>query len=106
MEIIESAQKALNDEIEGLSLLKEFFNSNFEEAVKAIFNSKGKVVVTGVGKSGHIGRKISATLSSTGTPSYFIHPTEASHGDMGMIEKSDIILAISLITSLKFFPDL
>ena len=95
MEIIESAQKALNDEIEGLSLLKEFFNSNFEEAVKAIFNSKGKVVVTGVGKSGHIGRKISATLSSTGTPSYFIHPTEASHGDMGMIEKSDIILAIS-----------
>ena len=95
MEIIESAQKALNDEIEGLFLLKEFFNSNFEEAVKAIFNSKGKVVVTGVGKSGHIGRKISATLSSTGTPSYFIHPTEASHGDMGMIEKSDIILAIS-----------
>ncbi len=95
MEIIESAQKALNDEIEGLSLLKEFFNSNFEESVKAIFNSKGKVVVTGVGKSGHIGRKISATLSSTGTPSYFIHPTEASHGDMGMIEKSDIILAIS-----------
>ena len=95
MEIIESAQKVLNDEIEGLSLLKEFFNSNFEEAVKAIFNSKGKVVVTGVGKSGHIGRKISATLSSTGTPSYFIHPTEASHGDMGMIEKSDIILAIS-----------
>ena len=95
MEIIESAQKALNDEIEGLSLLKEFFNSDFEEAVSAIFNSKGKVVVTGVGKSGHIGRKISATLSSTGTPSYFIHPTEASHGDMGMIEKSDIILAIS-----------
>ena len=95
MEIIESAQKALSDEIEGLSLLKEFFNSDFEEAVSAIFNSKGKVVVTGLGKSGHIGRKISATLSSTGTPSYFIHPTEASHGDMGMIEKSDIILAIS-----------
>ena len=95
MKIIESAQKALNDEIEGLSLLKEFFNSDFEKAVNAIFNSKGKVVVTGVGKSGHIGRKISATLSSTGTPSYFIHPTEASHGDMGMIEEEDIILAIS-----------
>ena len=95
MKIIESAQKALSDEIEGLSLLKEFFNSNFEKAVNAIFNSKGKVVVTGVGKSGHIGRKISATLSSTGTPSYFIHPTEASHGDMGMIEEKDIILAIS-----------
>ena len=95
MKIIESAQKALSDEIEGLSLLKEFFNSDFEKAVNAIFNSKGKVVVTGVGKSGHIGRKISATLSSTGTPSYFIHPTEASHGDMGMIEEEDIILAIS-----------
>ena len=95
MKIIESAQKALSDEIEGLSLLKEFFNSDFEKAVNAIFNSKGKVVVTGVGKSGHIGRKISATLSSTGTPSYFIHPTEASHGDMGMIEEKDIILAIS-----------
>ena len=95
MKIIESAQKALNDEIEGLSLLKEFFNSDFEKAVDPIFNSKGKVVVTGVGKSGHIGRKISATLSSTGTPSYFIHPTEASHGDMGMIEEKDIILAIS-----------
>ena len=95
MRIIESAQKALSDEIEGLSLLKEFFNSDFEKAVNAIFNSKGKVVVTGVGKSGHIGRKISATLSSTGTPSYFIHPTEASHGDMGMIEEKDIILAIS-----------
>ena len=95
MKIIESAQKALSDEIEGLSLLKEFFNSDFEKAVDAIFNSKGKVVVTGVGKSGHIGRKISATLSSTGTPSYFIHPTEASHGDIGMIEEKDIILAIS-----------
>ena len=94
MKIIESAQKALSDEIEGLSLLKEFFNSDFEKAVDAIFNSKGKVVVTGVGKSGHIGRKISATLSSTVTPSYFIHPTEASHGDMGMIEEKDIILAI------------
>ena len=95
MNIIESAQKALNDEIEGLSLLKEFFNSNFEDAVNAIFKTNGKVVVTGVGKSGHIGRKISATLSSTGTPSYFVHPTEASHGDMGMIENNDIIFAIS-----------
>jgi len=95
MKIIESAQKALNDEIKGLSLLKEFFNSDFENAVNAIFQTKGKVVVTGVGKSGHIGRKISATLSSTGTPSYFVHPTEASHGDMGIIENNDIIFAIS-----------
>ena len=95
MKIIETALQVLNDEIEGINLLKEFFDSNFEEAVNIIFKSKGKVIVTGVGKSGHIGRKISATLSSTGTPSFFIHPTEASHGDMGMIEKNDVIFAIS-----------
>ena len=95
MKIIETALQVLNDEIEGINLLKEFFDTNFEEAVNIIFKSKGKVIVTGVGKSGHIGRKISATLSSTGTPSFFIHPTEASHGDMGMIEKNDVIFAIS-----------
>ena len=92
MNIIESALQVLNDEIDGINLLKKFFDSNFEDAVRAIYDSSGKVIVTGVGKSGHIGRKISATLSSTGTPSFFIHPTEASHGDMGMIEKNDIIL--------------
>ena len=95
MKIIETALQVLNDEIDGINLLKKFFDSNFEDAVKTIFDSNGKVVVTGVGKSGHVGRKISATLSSTGTPSFFIHPTEASHGDMGMIEKNDVILAIS-----------
>ena len=95
MKIIETALQVLSDEIDGINLLEEFFDSNFEDAVKKIFESKGKVVVTGVGKSGHIGRKISATLSSTGTPSFFIHPTEASHGDMGMIEKNDVIFAIS-----------
>ena len=95
MKIIETALQVLNDEIDGINLLKKFFDSNFEDAVKTIFNSNGKVVVTGVGKSGHVGRKISATLSSTGTPSFFINPTEASHGDMGMIEKNDVILAIS-----------
>jgi len=95
MKIIETALQVLNDEIDGINLLKKFFDSNFEDAVKTIFDSNGKVIVTGVGKSGHVGRKISATLSSTGTPSFFIHPTEASHGDMGMIEKNDVILAIS-----------
>ena len=60
-----------------------------------IFNAKGKVIVTGVGKSGHVGAKIAATLASTGTPSFFLHPTEAMHGDLGMIEKDDILLAIS-----------
>ena len=95
MKIIETALQVLSDEIDGINLLEEFFDSNFEDAVKKIFESKGKVVVTGVGKSGHIGRKISEKLSSTGTPSFFIHPTEASHGDMGMIDKNDVIFAIS-----------
>jgi len=75
--------------------LKSTFNDNFCEAIKLIFNTKGKVVVTGVGKSAHIGNKISATLTSTGTPSYFIHATEASHGDLGSIKKEDCVIAIS-----------
>ena len=92
MKIIETALQVLNDEIDGINLLKKFFDSNFEDAVKTIFDSNGKVVVSGVGKSGHIARKIASTLTSTGTPAYFIHPTEASHGDLGSINKKDIFL--------------
>ena len=84
-EIQKVAKKVLKDESEGIELLKDFFDNNFSSAIKKILDIKGKVIVTGVGKSGHIGKKISATLSSTGTPSYFVHPTEASHGDMGMV---------------------
>jgi arabinose-5-phosphate isomerase len=69
--------------------------SNIEKAVEIAFNTKGKVIVTGVGKSGLIGSKIAATLASTGTPSFFIHPTEALHGDLGMIGKDDSVIAIS-----------
>ena len=94
-EIQKVARKVLKDESEGIELLKDFFDDNFSLAVKKIIEIKGKVIVTGVGKSGHIGKKISATLSSTGTPSYFVHPTEASHGDMGMVGNEDIIFAIS-----------
>ena len=94
-EIQKVAKKVLKDESEGIELLKDFFDDNFSSAVKKIIEIKGKVIVTGVGKSGHIGKKISATLSSTGTPSYFVHPTEASHGDMGMVGSEDIIFAIS-----------
>ena len=68
---------------------------NFCRAVNLIYNTKGKVVITGVGKSAHIGNKISATLTSTGTPSYFVHATEASHGDLGSIKKDDCVIAIS-----------
>ena len=94
-EIQKVAKKVLKDESEGIELLKDFFDDNFSSAVKKIIEIKGKVIVTGVGKSGHIGKKISATLSSTGSPSYFVHPTEASHGDMGMVGSEDIIFAIS-----------
>ena len=94
-EIQQVARKVLKDESEGIELLTDFFDDNFSLAVKKIIEIKGKVIVTGVGKSGHIGKKISATLSSTGTPSYFVHPTEASHGDMGQITSNDVVILIS-----------
>ncbi len=93
--IINSANKALARELSSIKNLKSTFNSSFCNAVNLIFNTKGKVVITGVGKSAHIGNKISATLTSTGTPSYFVHATEASHGDLGSIKKDDCVIAIS-----------
>ncbi len=93
--IINSANRTLARELSSIINLKSTFNSNFCEAVNIIYNTKGKIVITGVGKSAHIGNKISATLTSTGTPSYFIHATEASHGDLGSIKKDDCVIAIS-----------
>ncbi len=93
--IIDSANRTLTRELSSIKNLKSTFNNNFCKAVNLIYNTKGKVVVTGVGKSAHIGNKISATLTSTGTPSYFIHATEASHGDLGSIKKDDCVIAIS-----------
>jgi len=93
--IINSANRTLARELSSIKNLKSTFNSNFCNAVNLIFNIKGKVVITGVGKSAHIGNKISATLTSTGTPSYFVHATEASHGDLGSIKKDDCVIAIS-----------
>ena len=93
--IIKSANRVLTSELSSIKSLKSTFNSNFCAAVNLIYNTKGKVVITGVGKSAHIGSKISATLTSTGTPSYFIHATEASHGDLGSIKKDDCVVAIS-----------
>ena len=92
---IKEAKKVLKIEIEGAKTLNSTFNQSFYNVVKTIFDTKGKIVVTGIGKSGHIANKISATLSSTGTPSLFVHPTEASHGDLGCISKNDCILALS-----------
>jgi len=93
--IINSAIRTLTRELNSIKNLKSTFNFNFCNAVNLIFNTKGKIVITGVGKSAHIGNKISATLTSTGTPSYFIHATEASHGDLGSIKKDDCVVAIS-----------
>ena len=93
--IINSANRTLVRELSSIKNLKSTFNSSFCNVVNLIFNIKGKVVITGVGKSAHIGNKISATLTSTGTPSYFVHATEASHGDLGSIKKDDCVIAIS-----------
>ena len=93
--IINSANRTLTRELSSIKNLKSTFNNNFCDAVNIIYNTKGKIVITGVGKSAHIGNKISATLTSTGTPSYFVHATEASHGDLGSIKKDDCVVAIS-----------
>ena len=93
--IISEAKRVLNTELKGIKSLNSSFDRNFYNVVKTIYETKGRVIVTGIGKSGHIANKLSATLSSTGTPSIFIHATEASHGDLGSIVKNDCILAIS-----------
>jgi arabinose-5-phosphate isomerase len=95
MDIIKSANDVLEIEAKSVLDLKRSINDAFIKAIDILYNCKGRVIVTGMGKSGHIGRKISATLSSTGTPSYFLHPAESIHGDSGMITKDDVIIAIS-----------
>lgn len=94
-EIIKIAANVLKTEANELTRNAEILDGEFEKAVELLYQTKGKVVVTGVGKSGHVGAKIAATLASTGTPSFFMHPTEAMHGDLGMIGKDDTLLAIS-----------
>ena len=94
-QIINEAKKVLKIELKGIKTINQTFNESFYNAIKTIYLIKGRVIVTGIGKSGHIANKISATLSSTGTPSHFIHATEASHGDLGGITSKDCILAIS-----------
>lgn len=94
-EILSLARQTLKTEAEALQKMQERLGDEFVRAVEAILQSRGKLVVTGMGKSGLIGRKIAATLASTGTPSFFLHPGEAFHGDLGMISKEDIVLALS-----------
>ena len=95
MNILEEAKKIIKTEAVAVEDLSEQLDQSFVDVVKAIHESQGKVVVTGVGKSGHVGEKMAATLSSTGTPSFFLHSTEGLHGDLGMVEKKDIVILIS-----------
>jgi arabinose-5-phosphate isomerase len=94
-EILAIAREVLTIEAEGIQHLLEHLSSSFATAVEWIYTAKGRVIVTGIGKSGIVGRKIVATLSSTGTPALFIHPVEAMHGDLGMVRGEDIVLALS-----------
>src|SRR5437879_7552426 len=91
----ETARRVLRIEAQAIQDMLARVDSSFEKAVDVLFACKGRVVVTGMGKSGLIGRKISATLSSTGTPSFFLHAAEALHGDMGMLARGDALLAVS-----------
>ena len=93
--IIDIARQVIDDEVGALIGLKDFIDGNFEHIVDIICECKGRLIFTGIGKSGHISKKISATLSSTGTSSFFMHSTEAFHGDLGMIQSDDIVVAIS-----------
>jgi len=92
---IEMARRVLQIEAQAVSALGERLGEDFLRAVDLILGCRGRVIVCGLGKSGHIGRKIAATLSSTGTPAYFVHAAEAVHGDLGMITRNDILIAIS-----------
>ena len=91
-----SAIKTIDSEIEAINALKHSIEpKSLTKALDFMQNSKGRIIITGMGKSGHIGRKIAASLASTGTPSFFVHPAEASHGDLGMITEDDVVIAIS-----------
>lgn len=94
-DFIAAGKQVLAIEREGLAQLDQYINDDFRRACEALFRCTGKVVVMGMGKSGHIGRKVAATFASTGTPAFFVHPAEASHGDLGMVSPQDIIVALS-----------
>jgi arabinose-5-phosphate isomerase len=94
-DFIQSGRRTIEMETEAVSQLSSRIGDSFVSACETILKCSGRVIVTGMGKSGHIGNKIAATLASTGTPAFFVHPGEASHGDLGMITKNDVVLAIS-----------
>lgn len=93
--LIQTAQTTLALQCESIAALQPRIDARFVKACRLILDSQGRVIVMGMGKSGHVGTKIAATLASTGTPSYFVHPAEASHGDIGMVTRDDVVLALS-----------
>jgi len=92
---LQVARRVLQLEAEALQALSDSLGTSFHDAIDVISAAEGRVIITGMGKSGHVGSKIAATLASTGTPAFFVHPAEASHGDMGMIVRGDVVLALS-----------
>lgn len=100
------AVETVDREIETLQILKKSFDSTLSSALDMLQNAKGRIIVTGMGKSGHIARKMAATFASTGTVSFFVHPAEASHGDLGMIADDDVIIAISYSGESKELSDI
>ncbi|MGN0462176.1 MAG: SIS domain-containing protein [Ruminococcus sp.] len=95
IDILEDGKKLFDVEIQAMEIVKNALDERFVEIVKLICDCTGKVVITGMGKPGHIGTKIAATMSSLGTPSFFLHPAEAQHGDLGMLRDNDVVIAIS-----------
>lgn len=107
----ESADKncaihTINSEIDTIIKLRDSLDSTLSQALDIMQNAKGKIIITGMGKSGHIGKKIAASLASTGTPSFFVHPAEASHGDLGMLAENDVVIAISNSGESKELADI
>lgn len=90
-----AARRVIAEEARALNVLADGLDDSFAEAVTLLLNATGRVIITGMGKSGHIARKIAATLASTGTPAHFVHPAEASHGDLGMMTRGDVVLVLS-----------
>ncbi len=101
-----SAKNTIQKEYNGVGELLNIIDDTFVSAVEAIAEAKGRIIITGIGKSGHIGKKIAATMASTGTPAFFVHPAEASHGDLGMFTNEDVVIAISKSGESKELSDI
>jgi arabinose-5-phosphate isomerase len=95
IDLLQIAYRVIDQEIEAIKILRDTVDDNFNKAVDLILSRQGRVIITGLGKSGAIGRKLAATLASTGTTSYFLHASEGIHGDLGIVHKDDVIICLS-----------